>query len=229
MNLKQVAGEKATEYVQDGMALGLGTGSTVRYFVEKLGGLVAEGLDVIGVPTSERTEELARKVGVPLSTLEKTPALDLTVDGADEVDPDLNLIKGMGGALLREKIVASSSREFMVIVDDSKVVEKLGTKSPLPVEVTQFGWTSVNEWIAKLGSIPNRRIIEGEPYLTDNQNYLLECEFKGIDDPYKLDADLHRLPGVVETGLFLDLTCRVIIGKESGVEELEKQTTSDGA
>lgn len=222
MNLKKVAGEKAAEYVQNGMALGLGTGSTVQYFVEKLGEMVGEGLDVIGVPTSKRTEELARKVGVPLSTLEETPSLDLAVDGADEVDPNLNLIKGMGGALLREKIVASSSKEFIVIADDSKVVERLGTKSPLPVEVTQFGWTSVKEWIAKLGSIPKRRMIEGNPYLTDNQNYLLECEFKGIDDPYALDASLHKLPGVVETGLFLDLTCRVIIGKESGVEELEK-------
>jgi ribose 5-phosphate isomerase A len=222
LNLKKVAGEKAAEYVQNGMTLGLGTGSTVQYFVEKLGEMVGEGLDVVGVPTSKRTEELARKVGVPLSTLEETPALDLTVDGADEVDPNLNLIKGMGGALLREKMVASSSREFIVIADDSKVVERLGTKSPLPVEVTQFGWTSVKEWIAKLGSIPKRRMIEGNPYLTDNQNYLLECEFKGIDDPYALDASLHKLPGVVETGLFLDLTCRVIIGKESGVEELEK-------
>jgi ribose 5-phosphate isomerase A len=222
LDLKKVAGEKAAEYVQNGMAIGLGTGSTVRYFVERLGEMVSEGLDVVGVPTSKRTEELARKVGVPLSTLVETPALDLTVDGADEVDPNLNLIKGMGGALLREKIVASSTREFIVIVDDSKVVEKLGTKSPLPVEVTQFGWTSVKEWIAKLGSIPNRRMIDGNPYLTDNENYLLECEFKGIDDPYALDASLHKLPGVVETGLFLDLTCRVIIGKESGVEELQK-------
>lgn len=222
MNPKKVAGEKAAEYVQNGMALGLGTGSTVRYFVEKVGEMVGEGLDVIGVPTSKRTEELARKVGVSLSTLEETPTLDLTVDGADEVDANLNLIKGMGGALLREKIVASSTREFIVILDESKVVEKLGTKSPLPVEVTQFGWTSVKEWIAKLGSIPNRRMVEGNPYLTDNQNYLLECEFKGIDDPYALDASLHRLPGVVETGLFLDLACRAIIGKETGVEELEK-------
>jgi ribose 5-phosphate isomerase A len=222
LNLKKVAGERAAECVQNGMALGLGTGSTVRYFVEKVGEMVGKGLDVVGVPTSERTEELARKVGVPLSTLEETPALDLTVDGADEVDTNLNLIKGMGGALLREKIVASSTREFIIIADESKVVEKLGTKSPLPVEVSQFGWTSVKEWIAKLGSIPDRRMVEGNPYLTDNQNYLLECEFKGIDDPYALDASLHKLPGVVETGLFLDLACRAIIGKETGVEELEK-------
>ncbi|MCK4445322.1 MAG: ribose-5-phosphate isomerase RpiA [Thermoplasmata archaeon] len=222
MNLKKMAGEKAADCVQNGMALGLGTGSTVRYFVERLGELVGEGLDVVGVPTSKRTEDLARQVGVPLTTLEETPTLDLAIDGADEVDPDLNLVKGMGGALLREKIVASSCREFMVIADESKIVDKLGTKSPLPVEITQFGWTSVKEWIAKLGCVPELRMVEGRPYLTDNQNYLLECEFNGIEDPFDLDEKLHRLPGVVETGLFLDLTCRAIIGKESGVEEIEK-------
>lgn len=222
LNLKKMAGEKAAEHVQNGMALGLGTGSTVRFFVERLGELVGEGLDVVGVPTSKRTEDLARQVGVPLTTLEETPALDLAVDGADEVDPNLNLVKGMGGALLREKIVASSCREFMVIADESKLVDKLGTKSPLPVEVTQFGWTSVKEWISKLGCIPNLRKVEGSPYLTDNQNYLLECEFKGIDDPHDLDRRLHSLPGVVETGLFLDMACRAIIGKGSGVQEIEK-------
>lgn len=222
LNFKKMAGEKAAEYVQNGMALGLGTGSTVRFFVERLGELVGEGLDVVGVPTSKRTEDLARQVGVPLTTLEETPTLDMAVDGADEVDPNLNLIKGMGGALLREKIVASSCKEFIVIADESKLVDKLGTKSPLPVEVTQFGWTSVKEWISKLGCIPNLRIVEGNPYLTDNQNYLLECEFKGIDDPYDLDKRLHNFPGVVETGLFLDLACRAIIGKESGVQEIEK-------
>ncbi len=222
LNLKKMAGEKAADCVQNGMALGLGTGSTVRYFVERLGELVGEGLDVVGVPTSKRTEDLARQVGVPLTTLEETPTLDLAIDGADEVDPDLNLVKGMGGALLREKIVASSCREFMVIADESKIVDKLGTKSPLPVEITQFGWTSVKEWIAKLGCVPELRMVEGRPYLTDNQNYLLECEFNGIEDPFDLDEKLHRLPGVVETGLFLDLTCRAIIGKESGVEEIEK-------
>ncbi len=222
LNLKKMAGEKAAEYVQNGMALGLGTGSTVRYFVERLGELVGEGLDVVGVPTSKRTEDLARQVGVPLTTLQETPALDLAVDGADEVDPNLNLIKGMGGALLREKIVASSCKEFIVIADDSKLVHKLGTKSPLPVEITQFGWTSVKEWISKLGCVPNLRIVEGSPYLTDNQNYLLECEFKWIDDPHELDEKLHGLPGVVETGLFLNIACRAIIGKESGVQEIEK-------
>jgi ribose 5-phosphate isomerase A len=222
LNLKKMAGEKAAEYVENGMALGLGTGSTVRYFVERLGELVGEGLDVVGVPTSKRTEDLARQVGVPLTTLEETPALDLAVDGADEVDPDLNLIKGMGGALLREKIVASSCREFIVIADESKLVNRLGTTSPLPVEITQFGWTSVKEWISKLGCVPNLRIVKGSPYLTDNHNYLLECEFKGIDDPHDLDKRLHHLPGVVETGLFLNLACRAIIGKESGAQVIEK-------
>ncbi len=222
MNPKKMAGEKAAEYVQNGMALGLGTGSTVRYFVERLGEMVREGLDVVGVPTSERTENLARQVGVPLTTLEETPTLDLAVDGADEVDPNLNLIKGMGGALLREKIVASSSREFIVIADDSKLVHKLGTKGPLPVEITQFGWTSVKEWVSKLGCVPDLRIEKGSPYLTDNHNYLLECKFKWIDDPYDLDKKLQSIPGVVETGLFLKMACRAIIGKESGVEEIEK-------
>ncbi len=222
LNLKKMAALRAAEHVQNGMTLGLGTGSTVQYFVERLGEMVVDGLDVVGVPTSKRTEDLANQLGVPLTTLEETPSLDLGVDGADEVDPDLNLIKGMGGALLREKIVASSCREFIVIADESKLVDKLGTKSPLPVEIAQFGWTSVKEWVAKLGCIPELRIVEGRPYLTDNQNYLLECQFDGIEDLFDLDEKLHRLPGVVETGLFLDLTCRAVVGKESGVEEIEK-------
>lgn len=222
MSLKKIAGEKAADYVENGMALGLGTGSTVRYFVEKVGEMVQEGLKVVGVPTSKSTEDLAKECGIPLTTLEETPTLDMSVDGADEVDPSLNLIKGMGGALLREKIVAVSSREFIVVVDDSKMVEKLGTKSPLPVEVAPFGWSSCKEWIAQLGSVPVLRLVEGKPYVTDNQNYLLECKFGGIEDVYELDANLHKLPGVVETGLFLDMACKVVVGKESGAEVIEK-------
>lgn len=222
MNPKKIAGERAVEYVEDGMALGLGTGSTVRFFVERLGERVNKGLKVVGVPTSIGTEELARKCGIPLTTLEETPTLDLAVDGADEVDPEFNLVKGMGGALLREKIVASSSREFVVIVDESKIVDKLGTESPLPVEIAPFGWTSCKEWIAQLGCVPTLRTVEGKPYKTDNQNYLLECRFKGIDDALELDSNLHKIPGVVETGLFLEMACKIIVGKESGSEVLEK-------
>ncbi|UCD91823.1 MAG: ribose-5-phosphate isomerase RpiA [Methanobacteriota archaeon] len=222
MNPKKVAGEEAAEYVEDGMALGLGTGSTVRFFVEKVGEMAQKGLNVVGIPTSKSTEDLALKCGIPLTTLEDTPTLDLAVDGADEVDPDLNLIKGMGGALLREKSVAASSKEFIIVVDESKMVEKLGTKSPLPVEVSPFGWRSCKEWIAQLGSVPSLRMVEGQPYLTDNQNYLLECGFKGIEDPYELDTGLHKIPGVVETGLFLDMACKIIVGKESGSEVNEE-------
>lgn len=222
MNLKRMVGEKAAEYVEDGMALGLGTGSTVRFFLEKLGQMVRKGLNVVGVPTSVGTEELARKYGIPLTTLDETPTLDLAVDGADEVDPQLNLVKGMGGALLREKIVASSSREFMIIVDESKIVRKLGTKCPLPVEIAPFGWNSCMEWVAQLGCLPTLRMEGNSPYLTDNQNYLLECRFQGIDDAFELDSSLHRIPGVLETGLFLQMACRVLVGRESGLEVLEK-------
>lgn len=222
MNPKKVAGEEAVKYVEDGMALGLGTGSTVRFFVEKVGELVQKGLNVVGVPTSKSTEDLAKECGIPLTTLEETPTLDLAVDGADEVDSNLNLIKGMGGALLREKIVAASSKEFIVIVDGSKMVEKLGTKSPLPVEVVPFGWGSCKEWIAQLGCVPTLRLVEGQRYVTDNQNYLLECRFEGIEDAHELDTNLHKIPGVVETGLFLEMACKIVIGKESGAEVIQK-------
>lgn len=222
MNLKQVAGEKAAEYIEDGMVLGLGTGSTVYYTILKVGELVKSGYDLVGIPTSRATEELALSLGIPLGTLEDYPNIDLTIDGADEVDPNLNLIKGMGGALVREKIVAASSRKEIIVVDDGKVVRQLGTRSPLPVEVIPFGRKFVSDRLSVFGGRPELRVKSGAVFTTDNGNNILDTTFDGIRDPKTLEANLNNLPGVVENGLFLGLADMVIIGHEEGAKIIEK-------
>ncbi len=222
MNLKQVAGEKAAEYIEDGMVLGLGTGSTVYYTILKVGELVKSGYDLVGIPTSRATEELALSLGIPIGTLEDYPKIDLTIDGADEVDPDLDLIKGMGGALVREKIVAASSRKEIIVVDEGKVVRQLGTRSPLPVEVIPFGRKFVSDRFSVFGGRPELRVKRGSVFTTDNGNNILDTTFDGIRDPKTLEANLNNLPGVVENGLFLGLADMVIIGHEEGAEIIEK-------
>jgi ribose 5-phosphate isomerase A len=207
------------------MAVGLGTGSTAEPAVRELGRRVrAEGLDIRGVPTSKRTERLAREVGIPLTTLEECSRLDITIDGADEVLlPGLDSIKGMGGALLYEKIVALATEEEIFVVDESKVVRRLGTHSPLPVEVVQFGWTLTRGRVESLGCRAVRREdASGAPFVTDAGNYLLHCTFEGISDPYSLARDLSQITGVVEHGLFLGLARRVVIAGESGVRVVER-------
>ena len=199
------------------MIVGLGTGSTTNYAIEGLGRMVKEGLDIRGVPTSLATERLARQLGIPLVTLEDVEMVDVTIDGADEVDPDMDLIKGMGGALLREKVVAYHSAEEIIIVDDSKLVERLGTKSPLPVEVAQFGHSKTRKVMEGLGCIAELKG-RSQPFLTDNGNLVYECRFEeGIEDPGLLDADLRSIPGVVESGLFLDLATKVVVASDDGV------------
>jgi len=218
--LKHEAALRALEYVRDGMNLGLGTGTTSEHAVRELGRRVREeGLRVRGVPTSEKVGRLAREVGIPLTTLEETPELDLTIDGADEVVlPSLDAIKGMGGALLREKIVALASREEIFIVDESKVVQRLGEHTPVPVEVVQFGWSRTVDELFKLGCSPLRRELpNGEPYITDSGNYLIDCKFPHIDNPQRLDERIIRVVGVVEHGLFLDIATRVVVAGEQGV------------
>ena len=185
LNLKQIAAAKAVEAVQSGMVLGLGTGSTTRYATEMIGERLCDGRlhDIVGVPTSSATEKLAKQVGIPLTTLKDHPVLDLTIDGADEVDPDLVLIKGLGGALLYEKIVARASRQEIIIVDESKLVQVLGTRSPLPVEVIPFGWGTYMDTLRSFGCEPVLRMQGTQPYVTDEGNYILDCRFKRIDDP----------------------------------------------
>ena len=225
-NLKRLAAEKALEFVRPGMKLGLGTGSTAAQFVDALGASVKSGLTVVGVPTSEATRVQAERLGIPLTTLEETPELDLTVDGADELDGELNLIKGGGGALLREKIVAASSKRMIVIADASKRVAKLGA-FPLPVEVVPFGLGSTRirleascKALGLSGSITLRHR-NGTIFVTDEGHYILDCAFGAIDDPARLAATLSLLPGVVDHGLFIGLASAAILAGASGVEILQ--------
>lgn len=220
--LKKLAGEKAVEYVEDGMILGLGSGSTVEYSIRKLGKLVKDGLKIKGIPTSMHTKRIANEQNIPLTTLEENPEIDLTIDGADEVDSNLNLIKGGGGALTREKIIAYHSKQVIIIVDDSKVVKALGIDFPLPVEVLKFGWTSTGKVLEKFDCHAQLRKIMGEPFITDNSNYILDCEFEKIDNPEQLEIDINSIPGVVENGLFIGLASKVIVGGKQGISTLEK-------
>ncbi len=218
-DLKQQAGEQAAELVTDGMKVGLGTGSTVHYTLLALGRRVQEeGLDIVGVPTSVRTERTSREVGIPLGDLDELGRLDITIDGADEVDPHLNLIKGLGGALVREKIVAAHTREMVIIVDSSKMVEVLGTRSPLPVEVFKMGHKRLHTALADLGCAPALRMADdGSPFVSDNGNHIYDCRFERIPRPHDLEKEINNVIGVVENGLFLDMATRVVVASTSGV------------
>ena len=220
--MKKLAAEKAVEYVEDGMTLGLGTGSTVEYALKKLGEKVKGGLKVKGIPTSMHTRKLAKKYKIPFTSLEENPEIDLTIDGADEVDSNLNLIKGGGGALTREKIIASNSKKEIIIVDDSKVVKALGIDCPLPVEVVKFGWQSTKKALEKFGCTVELRKIMDEPFITDNSNYILDCDFEHIAEPEQMEKDINNIPGVVENGLFIGLVDEVIVGSKQGIMTLGK-------
>lgn len=219
--LKRLAGEAACDFVNDGMVVGLGTGTTVHYTIKKLGKLVDKGLRIIGIPTSIKTENLARQCGIPLSNLHEHPTVNLSIDGADEVDPKLNLIKGMGGALVREKIVASVSRKMIIVVDQSKQVSKLGSKSPVPVEVLPFGWGAVMRKIERMGAEVELRRSKNIAFISDNGNYTLDCRFAKIDSPKGLERKLNNIPGVVENGLFVKLASLALVGTDQGVEKIE--------
>lgn len=220
------AAAAALDYVKDGMLLGLGTGSTAAHFIRLLGERVRQGLRVSGVPTSEATRALAEAAGIPLTDIDKVARLDVAIDGADEIDPDLQLIKGGGGALLREKIVAAASAHFVVIADDSKDVDQLGA-FPLPIEVTPFGFTlaatRIYEVLRGLGC-PGTDVVlreggqAGKPLITDGGNYILDAKAGRIPNPQALADALKKIPGVVEHGLFLGMTRTAIIGKARGVE-----------
>jgi ribose 5-phosphate isomerase A len=223
VNLKREAAAAALDYVESGMRLGIGTGSTAEEFVHLLAAKVVSGLDVIGVPTSIRTEKLCRQLGIKLATLEEMPELDLTIDGADEVDGDLNLIKGAGGALLREKIVAAASIRMIVIADTSKKVRTLGAFK-LPIEVNPFGLAATRIAIEKaaqhlgLSGQIELRGGSGQPFVTDGGHLLLDASFGRIPKPNDLQNALMLVPGVVETGLFLGLCDTALIASASGIE-----------
>lgn len=204
------------EFVQDGQILGLGTGSTVHHFLTALGQRVQQGLRVRGVPTSEATAVYARQLGIPLLSNEEPWDIDVAVDGADQIDPHLNLIKGGGGALLREKIVAKASQQFIVIVDQAKQVDRLGLPFPLPVEILPFGWKTTQRHLEKLGWPSSLRQLAGQPFLTDNGNYVMDLHVPEITGPSDLEASLKRIPGVVECGLFVMMTSLVITGTNDG-------------
>ncbi len=228
MNLKEQAAQKALTFVKNNMTLGLGTGSTTAYFVDMLGEKVKSGelTGILGVPTSKETDERARKWGIEITTLSKHPHLDLAIDGADEVDPALNLIKGLGRALLREKIVEVHAKKFIVIVDTSKMVARLGTRDALPVEILPFEAEAHIHWLNTLGCRAEIWLEEdGAVAITDNGNYLAKCWFdEGISDAYELARKLSTRPGIVEHGLFLDMATEIIIAKEDGVEVLKRKT-----
>ena len=224
--MKRQAALKAIDLVEPGMRLGLGTGSTARHFVDLVGAKVKAGLDVICVPTSNATRIQAESLGIRLTTLDETPELDLTVDGADELDDHLQLIKGGGGALLREKIVAMASDRMVVIADLSKRVPRLGAFA-LPVEVVRFGWRSTEDWVYSCieeagceGPVRLRVTPTGEPFITDNGNYILDCALGRIDDADMLHDLLKSVPGVVETGLFLGIADTAFVAGANGVVTL---------
>ncbi|MFN8490521.1 MAG: ribose-5-phosphate isomerase RpiA [Caldilineaceae bacterium] len=224
LHLKQQAADRAVELVQAGMVLGLGSGTTALLAVRRLAEQLHAGRlrDIVGVPTSVVIEQEARRLQIPLTTLEAHPVLDLTIDGADEVDPQLNLIKGGGGALLREKIVAQASRREIIIVDESKLAPVLGTRWTVPVEVIPFGWPSQAEYLKTLGAQVVLRQQNGVVFKTDQGNLILDCQFGPISDAYALAAKLKTRTGIVEHGLFLDLASEVIVAGADGVRRLSK-------
>jgi ribose 5-phosphate isomerase A len=225
---KRAAAARAVEFVRPGMRLGLGTGSTAKHFVELLAERVRGGLDVVAVPTSEATRAQAERLGIMLTTLDETPELDLTIDGADEIDPDLTLIKGGGGALLREKIVAAASAKMLVIADQSKWVQNLG-RFPLPIEIAPFGAAATQRAVEAAtaaagcpGAAPIRKAANGHAFVTDGGHWLLDAQLQRIPDPKTLAARLSAVPGVMEHGLFIGLARTAIVAGPDGVRLIER-------
>jgi ribose 5-phosphate isomerase A len=220
--LKRAAAERALDFVENGMVLGLGTGSTAAFFVAALAARVAQGLAIVAIPTSERTAAQARQLGIPLASFAEHRRIDLAIDGADEVQrTTLDLIKGRGGALLREKIVAAASSRFIVIVDADKLVDRLGETGPLPVEVAQFGWQVTAGALERLGSRPElRRAASGHTFVTDGGNFILDCLFGPIGDPPEIEQRINSIVGVVENGLFVGRSSAVIVASQDGIDVL---------
>jgi ribose 5-phosphate isomerase A len=222
VNGKKIAAGKAIEYIKDGMTLGLGTGSTAYWAIQGIGEMVKKGLTVRAIATSLQSESLALELGIPIVPFSEIDHLDITIDGADEVDEALNLIKGGGGALLREKIVASATRFYIIIVDESKLVKELG-KFPLPVEVAPFGWELTFRRLAKLGGSPGMRMAGDKPFLTDNQHYILDCPFGLIQNPAQLHEQVSGITGVMEDGFFINMADIVVAGSPAGDTRILKK------
>lgn len=222
--LKKKAAEKAVEYVKSGMILGLGTGSTTYYALEKIAELLGKGelKNIKGIPSSVQTENQALQLGIPLTTIEEYPVIDLTIDGADEIDSKLNLIKGGGGALLREKVLAQASKMEIIIADDSKYVESLGTNWFVPVEVLKFASHSEMLFLESLGADVKLRMKDEHPFVTDEGNFILDAHFGKIENPSELARKMENRAGIIEHGLFIDLTDKVILAGVKGITELDK-------
>ncbi|HTF38349.1 MAG TPA: ribose-5-phosphate isomerase RpiA [Blastocatellia bacterium] len=219
---KQQAAERALDLIRDGQVIGLGTGSTAKFAIEGLGRLVRDGLSVKGVPTSVATERLARELAIPLVNLNEAGVIDVTLDGADEVDPDFNMIKGGGGALTREKLVALASVKRIILVDESKLVSRLGQSRLLPIEVLPFAWTLAARLLTGLGCVASLREHDGVPFVTDNGNHILDCAFGPIEDAATLEKRIKLLPGVIECGLFIGIADTLVIGFDGRVEVRER-------
>jgi ribose 5-phosphate isomerase A len=228
--LKAAAANAAAALVEDGFIVGLGSGSTASLAVGILGHRVAQGLRIIGIPTSRQTEREARRLGIPLSTLAEHDHIDVTIDGADEVDGGLNLLKGRGGAVLREKIIASTSQQLIIVIDETKLVDRLGVHGSVAVEVVPFAWDATARKLQSLGArVVRRTTPEGQPFVTDGGHYILNCAFGTIDDPKQLQRQLDGTVGVVEHGLFLGMASVVIVGGSRGVHVLRAQDKTDRA
>ena len=223
--LKQRAAVRAVEFIESGMVIGLGTGSTANYAIKQIGEDIqsAKLQNVVGIPSSERSEILARELGIPLADLETHPTIDLTIDGADEVDPDLNLIKGGGGALLREKIIAQASRRNIIIVDESKLSPQLGTRWALPIEVVPFACRTEQIFLESIGgSVTLRKGKDKSPYRTNQSNFILDADFGPITDPAGLVSRLNARAGIVEHGLFWGLATDVIVAADEDIRHLKR-------
>lgn len=221
--IKKMLGEEAATFVTNGMIVGLGTGSTANYLLHALAGRVKNGLEFTGVPTSEQTQKLAEQLGIRVIDLNDAVEIDIAIDGADEVSDDLNLMKGGGGAMLKEKMVAYSARKFVVLADETKMVRQLG-KYPLPVEVVQFGWRKVQQQIGALGCKKvTLRERNGSVLVSDEGHYIIDCEFETISDPQSLNEKIRSIPGVVETGLFINIAESVLVGYRDGTTRLFKK------
>jgi ribose 5-phosphate isomerase A len=217
--MKRAAARRAVAEVEDGMVVGLGSGSTAAFALEGLAERVSSGLRIVGIPTSDATAALARRRGIPLAGLDRHPRVDLTIDGADQVERrTLHLIKGRGGALLREKIVAAASARLIVAVDESKLVERLGASTALPVEIVPFGWQTTLDRLTGLGAAPQLRRSDGRPFTTDGGNYIADCALGEMADPVALEARLSAVVGVIETGLFIGMASTIVVGRPAGVE-----------
>jgi ribose 5-phosphate isomerase A len=220
---KRAAAARAVAEIEDGMVLGPGSGSTAAFAIEAVAARIAKGLRVVAIPSSERTAALARQLSVPITSFAKHRRIDVTIDGADQVERGtLNLVKGLGGALLREKIVASASNRMIVVVDETKLVDRLGRQTPLPVETVSFGWQPTHDHLSALGCEPRLRLAGDNPFTTDSGNYTIDCAIAEMSDPAALEARLSAIIGVVERGLFIGLASTIVVGRPGGVEVIER-------